>query len=199
MSRRAPLLAAFASLLALAGCALLTAPQKLSIQYFVLDAQVPPSGVKSDLAIGLGPVSLPEYLGRPEIAHRVDENQIAYDPSVRWAEPLKSTFERTIAVDLVDLLGPQRLVTFPWFRNADLDFTVNVAATRFEQQPDGNVMLAARWVVRDRHDVPIAVETAVYTRPGGPPAENAAALSALVAELSQAIAARIQAAPPPAR
>lgn len=196
MSRRAAahVLAALVPL-ALAGCGLLMAPRTISPQFFVLDAAAPATGVRTDISIGLGPISLPSYLDRPEMARRLDANQIAYDPEARWAEPLKTDFERTLAADLVQLLGPQRILVFPWYRTAELDFTVTVAATRFEQQPDGNVVLAARWVVRDRHDAPLTVETASYTRPGGTPAENAAALSALVAELSQAIAAQIQSAP----
>jgi hypothetical protein len=181
--------------LALAGCGLLTAPRTIAPQFFVLDAVAPNTGVKTDLSIGLGPISLPSYLDRPEMARRLDANQIAYDPEARWAEPLKSDFERTLAANLVQIMSPQRILVFPWYRNADLDFTVTVAASRFEQQPDGTLMLAVRWVVRDRHDAPLSVETTSYTRPGGTPTENAAALSALVAELSQAIAAQIQSTP----
>lgn len=181
--------------LGLAGCGLLTAPRTISPQFFVLNAVAPPTGVKSDVAIGLGPVTLPAYLGRPDMARRIDENRIAYDPEARWAEPLAQNFERVIAANLVQIMGPQRILTFPWYRTADLDYTVTVAVSRFERQPDGTLALATRWVVRDRHDAALAVETSLLTRPGGTPEQDAAALSSLVAELSQAIAARIPAAP----
>jgi uncharacterized lipoprotein YmbA len=198
MSRRAaPLLPACLVSLALTGCGLLTAPRTISPQFYVLDAVAPTTGLKSDVAIGLGPVSLPSYLDRPEMARRVNENQIAYDSEARWAEPLTQSFERTIAANLVQLIGPQRILSFPWYRTADLDYTVTVAVSRFELQPDGNLALVARWVVRDQHDVARSVETSVLTRPGGTPEQDAAALSGLVAELSQAIVAQIPSSPVP--
>ena len=151
----------------------------------------PATGAKSDIVIGLGPVTLPSYLDRPEMARRVDENQIAYDPATRWAEPLQDNFQRVVAANLVQLIGPQRILLYPWVRTAPLDVVVTVAVARFEQQPDGSLLLEARWVVRDRADVALAVEITRFTRPGGTPEANAAALSALVGDLSQAIAAAI--------
>ena len=193
MSRRpaAPALASLVLVVALAGCGLLTAPKTIQTQFFVLNAVAPATGARSDIAIGLGPVTIPSYLDRPEMARRVDEYQIAYDPSTRWAEPLQDNFQRVVAANLVQLIGPQRILLYPWVRTAALDVVVTVAVTRFEQQPDGSLLLEARWVVRDRADVPLAVEVTRFTRPGGTPEANAAALSALVGDLSQAIAAAI--------
>ncbi len=193
MSRRA--LAFLPPLLALAGCALLTAPKILQTQFFVLNAVAPATGATSNITIGLGPISLPNYLERPDMARRVNENQIAYDPSARWAQPLAENFERVIAANLVQIMNPQRILSFPWYANAAIDYVVTVGASRFEQQPDGNMLLEARWMVRDSHDATIALQTTSYTRPGGTPEQNAAALSALVADLSQAIAAEIPTSP----
>lgn len=193
MSRRAAL-ARLALLLpvALAGCGLIMAPRTIQPRYYVLNAVAPASGATSTLAIGLGPISLPSYLDRPEIARRVDANQIAYDPETRWAEPLRTNFERALGADLVQLLGPQRIVAFPWYSIEQLDFTVAIAVTRFEQQPDGSLALMGRWTVRDRHDAVAGSQTFDYTRPGGAPDENAAALSQMIAELSEAIAAAMR-------
>jgi uncharacterized lipoprotein YmbA len=193
MSRRAarPVLAVVLPL-ALAGCGLIMAPRTIAPRYFVLNAVAPSTGAKTAIALGLGPLSLPSYLDRPDMARRIDANQIAYDAEARWAESVKTNFERTLGADLVQLLGPDRIVAYPWYSNEKLDFTVGVGVTRFEQQPDGSLALMGRWVVRDRHDAVVAAETFNYTAPGGPPDENAAALSTLVAELAQAIAAAMR-------
>jgi len=98
-------LAAFA----LAGCGLLTAPRTISPQFFVLNAVAVESGTATPIHIGLGPVSLPSYLDRPEMARRVDPNQIAYDAEARWAESLQGNFQRTVAANLVLLLHPTRI------------------------------------------------------------------------------------------
>lgn len=178
---------------ALAGCGLLTAPRTISPQFFVLNAVAVESGTTTPIHIGLGPVSLPSYLDRPEMARRVDPNQIAYDPEARWAESLQGNFQRTVAANLVLLLHPTRIEFFPWYRTAKFDAIVTIAVSRFEQQPDGTVALVARWTVRDGKDVTQLVRDTVYTAPAGTADQNAAALSALVGELSQEIAAAIQA------
>lgn len=192
MSRRAalPLLA---TLIALAGCGLITAPRTISPRFFVLNAVAPSSGERSDLTIGLGPISLPSYLDRPEMARRVDANQIAYDPEARWAEPLQGNFQRTVAANLVLLLGPTRIEYFPWYRTETFDVIVTIAVSRFEVQPDDTVLLLARWSVRSGDNVTQLVRETMYSRPAGSPDQNAAALSAVLAELSQEIAAAAQA------
>jgi uncharacterized lipoprotein YmbA len=192
MSRRAapPLLVA---LIALAGCGLITAPRTISPRFFVLNAVAPSGGERSALTIGLGPISLPSYLDRPEMARRVDANQIAYDPEARWAEPLQGNFQRTVAANFVLLLGPTRIEYFPWYRTEKFDVIVTIAVTRFEVQPDDTVLLGARWTVRSGDNLTQVVRETVYTRPAGAPDQNAAALSAVVAELSQEIAAAVQA------
>ncbi|MBX3027933.1 membrane integrity-associated transporter subunit PqiC [bacterium] len=196
MSRRAavPLLAALLAL-ALAGCGLIMAPRTIAPRFFILNAVAPHTGATAPIVIGLGPLSLPSYLDRPEMARRVDANQIVYDPEARWAESLRTNFQRALGANLVQLMGPERIVTFPWYSTEKLDFSVSVAATRFEQQADGSLELSGRWVVRDRHDATVAARIFDYTRPGGTPDANAAALSELIAELSEAIAAAMQSAP----
>lgn len=182
-------LAAFA----LAGCGLLTAPRTISPQFFVLNAVAVESGTATPIHIGLGPVSLPSYLDRPEMARRVDPNQIAYDAEARWAESLQGNFQRTVAANLVLLLHPTRIEYFPWYRTAKFDAIVTIAVSRFEEQPNGTVALMVRWTVRDGADVTQVVRDSVYTAPAGTPDQNAAALSSLVGELSQEIATAIQA------
>jgi hypothetical protein len=193
MSRRAVRLLFTALVpLGLVGCGLLMAPRTITPRYFVLNAVAPASGATSPIALGVGPISLPSYLDRPEMARRVDANQIAYDAAARWAEPLKSNFERALGADLVQLIGPARIVAFPWYANETVDVQVAVGVARFEQQPDGSLELSGRWTVRDGHGALVAAETFDYTRPGGSPDDNAAGLSALVADLSQVIAAAIR-------
>jgi uncharacterized lipoprotein YmbA len=196
MSRRVAIPVLASAAVALAGCGLLTAPGVVTPKYYVLNAVAASTGTTTDVAIGLGPISLPAYLDRPEIARRSDANQIDYSATQRWAEPLKSNFASTVHANLVQILGPQRLVPYPWYRNTPLDYTVIIIVSRFEEQPDGSLQLDARWIVRDRNDTALAVENATYTRPGGGDGDaNAAAMSALVADLSRDIAARIPSTP----
>ena len=73
----------------LPGCFLRPRPDRT--RYYTLassNAEVPMQ-VASDLIVGLGPVSLPGYLGRPSLVTRLDVTRIEYAELARWAEPLR--------------------------------------------------------------------------------------------------------------
>ncbi len=56
------------------------------------------------ISIGLGPVTLPEYLDRPQIVTRTDRNTVLLAEFDRWAEPLSGNVSRTLAENLTYLL-----------------------------------------------------------------------------------------------
>ena len=100
-------------------------------------------------ALGVGPVALPGYLERPELVTRVAPNEMRPADYHRWAEPLRTQFERTLGQNLSRLLGTDRVLTFPWWRGMPLDFIVQVDVSRFEPDAERGVHLVARWIVRD--------------------------------------------------
>jgi uncharacterized lipoprotein YmbA len=182
------------ALLAASGCGLLRGPNVQPTQFYVLTAlsqpDVPPPGRR--LVIGLGPVHLPDYLNRPEMVSRVEENQLHFDQFNRWGEPLKDNFVRVLASNLDTLLHLDHVVLFPWYSNTPMDCTVVVTVLRFEPQPSGEVLLSARWGIGDGKGHALDSRDSHFTRPGGSPAETAAALSELLAELSSEIAGALR-------
>ncbi|MEO8603062.1 MAG: ABC-type transport auxiliary lipoprotein family protein [bacterium] len=172
----------------LAGCTLLSGPQGEPTRFYVLTAPPAAPGM-SPLRLGLGPVHFPGYLDRPQMARRVDDNRVAYVESARWAEPLKDNFEHVLAANLGGLLGTDRVIRFPWYRTAPIDYAVTVEVSRFERQPGDDVALIARWTLRDgKSGDPLAADLADLHRPASTPDQTAAALSAVTAELAQQIA-----------
>jgi hypothetical protein len=97
--------------------------------------------------LGIGPVSFPAYLDRPEIVQRRSENQLHFSGSHRWAAPLKATFSRTLAENLSIMLPTDRIAGYPWPRSSGIDYQVSVDVTRFDADTDGIVILAASWEV----------------------------------------------------
>ena len=67
--------------------------------------------------VGLGPVTLPPYLSRPEVATRVGPEQLAYSSTDRWAAPLEDLVTAALfAASLggaVALLAPVGLAAAP--------------------------------------------------------------------------------------
>jgi len=130
-------------LVILAGCGV-TQPAR-----FYILTPVDDSGTKvaPGPALGIGPVVFPGYLDRPEIAHRSGANQLQFADSDRWAEPLKTTFSRTLAENLSVMLPTDRINIYPWARTTRIDYQVSVDVVRFDADASGNVILAAGWEI----------------------------------------------------
>jgi uncharacterized lipoprotein YmbA len=147
-------LLAIALLLAANGCSLL-APQPDPTRFYLLtsieDPSAPPAGSGEGISLGLGPIRFPEYLDRPEVVIRTSANQVKLSPVDRWAEPVKSGFRRVLADNLGKLLRTERILTFPWYRKARIDYQVHVSVQRFDADPQGTAVLIVRWGVK-AHD-----------------------------------------------
>ena len=189
--RMAPVLAV--TLLA-AGCSLLRGPETTPTTFYVLNGTSTPGDIPAgrEMILGLGPVSFPGYLGRPQMVSRVAPNQLAFDEFNRWSEPLKQNFEDVLGSDIDRLIGVKRLVPFPWYANAKLDYSITVTVLRFEPQPDRTVILDARWSIRDPQNNVLVNREAHYSRPSGTPAEVAGAMSSLTGDLAHDIAVALR-------
>lgn len=140
---------------ALAGCALL-APIPDQSRFFLLTPMAPgETGSQinqkntSALVLGLGPIKLPDYLQRDDIATRVESNRLQFSENDHWAEPLKNNFTRVLSQNLSTLLGTQQIINFPWYSSVRIDYQIAITVDRFECDAQGNGRLAARWSIND--------------------------------------------------
>jgi uncharacterized lipoprotein YmbA len=197
MNRFGSTVALTAALLA-GACSALT-PRPDPSRFFTLtpitDAAAAPGAVSGRI-LGIGPVTFPRYLDRPELVTRVGPNEVRNAVSDYWAGSLAKQFESTLAQNLQALLSPSSIVTFPWYSAAEPDAIVEIDVRQFERATDGQAHLVARWRVKKGH--PAAVTRAgefALSRPApDDPVSTAAELSDLVGELSREIAAAVRAA-----
>ena len=88
------LIVMLAAVVGMAGCNL-TASQPT--HFYVLtpltraDRLQPITGDKLELALGVGPVTLPSYLDRPQIVTRLESNRLDMAEFEQWAEPLQES------------------------------------------------------------------------------------------------------------
>lgn len=106
------------------------------------------------MVIGLGPVTLPDYLDRPQIISRVSANRLAVADSHRWAEPLAVNVVRVLAENLASQLHPSRILAYPWPRSEAPGYQVRVEVLRFDAGPDDAVHLIANWSVNGMEAAP---------------------------------------------
>jgi uncharacterized lipoprotein YmbA len=134
-----------------AGCSL--APRPDPSRFYTLTATAGgDAGAEAPLTrvvVGVGPITLPAYLERPEIVTRVAPNQVVFSDVERWAEPLRRNVAAVLVADLAVLLRPDQVLAFPWFGAPAADYTVEVVVRRLERSAEGDVHLHAAWVLRE--------------------------------------------------
>jgi uncharacterized protein len=188
-------LALVLALAPLAACGILGSPRPDITRFFTLSTPAPESGRPSSLTIGMGPNIWPGYLDRPQIVTRLDDERIVLSPTERWAEPLRTQFERGLAYQLMGDLGTDEIVVFPWWPARRIDAVVEVKVRAFEANADGSAHVDAVWTVKDSHREHALVSGQRSIRepisPGGTE-QAVAALGRALGELGDAIATDVQ-------
>jgi uncharacterized lipoprotein YmbA len=100
-----------------------------------------------ELALGIGPVKLPEYLDRPQIVIENDGPQIQLAEFEQWAEPLDENITRVLASNLGTLLATRQVSRYPWPPGTPVDYRITVDIRRFEAHANGRVQLEASWSI----------------------------------------------------
>jgi hypothetical protein len=148
------------------------------------------------LAIGVGPVKLPEHLDRPQIVTRTSRNELRLAEFDRWAGSLQDDFSRVLAENLSILLSTGRVSLYPWRRSVPIDYQVVVDVNRFDGELGGNTWLIARWSVFGGRDKEVLfMRKSRIIEPSGAQGYRAmaAAQSRALANLSREIAKAIEA------
>lgn len=154
-----------------------------------------------DLAVGLGPVTFPVFLDRPQIVSRETGNRLALDELHRWGGTVQDDFLRVWSENLAMLLGTSRILVFPNAVQYPLDFHLVADILAFERSAEGAALLKVRWSVLDPgSNRVLAVHERVYARAVAVPGDQnalVAALSETLADFSRDVAARLHDLPRP--
>jgi uncharacterized protein len=128
--------------LVVAGCS--SAPSR----FYTLNSTATDDGAaSSNVAVIVGPVSVPAEVDRPQFTVQVAPNRVAVDEFNRWAAPLSDNIARAVAGNLTVLLGTPRVATIP-AANFAAAYRVTISIQRFETVPGKSVLVDAVWVVR---------------------------------------------------
>lgn len=145
------------------------------------------SGNPATFSLGVGPVTIPTQLKRSRIATRVNENELEYLETERWASPLEEAVQFALAENIGLMLGTGDVALHPWYATTGPDYSVAVDVLRFDRNAAGTVFLLARWEIRDRSGEVLRFGVERTSRPpaAGSIAGSVAAQSALLAMLSR--------------
>jgi uncharacterized lipoprotein YmbA len=160
-------------------------------RFYTLNALTePPPGRQAapsehGVAVGLGPIRLPEYLDRPQIVTRVSPNEVRFAAYHRWAGPLAGDLSSALAENLSILLGTDHIALYPWKATTPIDCRVEIEIARFDGKPGDRVFLESKWSIFSK-DRKRALVTKTSTL--GEPVEGNS-YEALVSAQSRALAA----------
>jgi len=165
------------------------------------DPAPPASAGQRDLTLGVGPVTVPPYLDRPQLVTRTSRAKLVLADLDQWAAPLHDTIARVLAENLSLLIPTERVVLAPWSRTIDPEYQVTVEVLQFDRSPGGEVVLAARWSLLDRDGKARVLRTSRLSQAAGGTDYEAAvmAMGRTLETLARDIVATLRSMAPPAR
>ena len=179
---------ALAALLVLAGCSSSTPARLYLLTPIRVDGAVhDPNGI----AIGVGPVVIPQYLDRIAIVIRASSNRLEFGEDAEWGGQLDDNITRVLAENLSDLLGTARVEIYPWKSGAMVGLQISVEIVRFEREGKGAVTLSAFWSIADNGTVRLTRHSTI-TKAIDPSAKQVASYEATVDLMSDALASLSQ-------
>jgi len=154
----------------------------------------PAAQLSVDLAIAVGPVTIPAELDRKQIVTRDGDNRVKVAELSRWAGPLQDNITAVLTANLAARLGTDKVA--PHYRESLFPFTHRVVLNinRFDGHPQGDVLLDVTWSIKQNgQSTPLVIQHTEIRTPVTSPDYNGlvAAQSKTLAELSDQIAAAL--------
>ena len=189
------ILGAMAGFFMLAGCGSTPPTAFYTLSPLSLPLPTAQTGVsRSDVTIGVGPVTLPEFLDRPQIVTRTTANRLDVDEFHRWGGSLQEDFARVLVENLSRLLATNRVSVYPNPEPLDLRYRIVIDIQQFDGRLGEGVTLNAIWTLLDeKAGKPSLTRRFEYQTPAasadyeGLVAAHSAALEAFSRELADAL------------
>lgn len=146
-----------------------------------------------EIAVGVGPVELPEYLDRSQLVTRSGQNELNLAEFDRWGESLKDNAAQVLAENLAVLLPSKKISTYPWKRSTLIQYQVTAKITRFDHTLGGETALDVRWAVLAADGAELFSRQSHYAESpaGDDAAATVAAMNRALAQFSREVASTL--------
>ncbi len=101
----------------------------------------------SSRSLGLGPVTLPRYLDRPQIVTKAGTHEVELAEFHKWAEPLQENVADVLQENLSILLSTDRIVQYPWKQSNPFDYQLSLEVLQFDGIKSQEAVLKVRWML----------------------------------------------------
>jgi len=99
--------------------------------------------------VGVGPITVPDYLQRSPIAYSMTNNHLIVSSVDQWSEPLDKAIGRVMAVNLSRLYPSRSTLTFPWRIESKPQFAIRISIIELNRQSVDQAVLEADWTLVD--------------------------------------------------
>jgi uncharacterized lipoprotein YmbA len=100
-----------------------------------------------ELAVLIGPVRLPSYLERPQIARRLGGGEVQLDEFNRWVGGFEENLIRALTEGIRRQLGSARVVGYPSRVPFPMDYRVRLDVDELIVDESNRLRLQLRWVI----------------------------------------------------
>ncbi|MEQ8654535.1 MAG: PqiC family protein [Kiloniellales bacterium] len=146
------------------------------------------------LALSVQDADIPRYLDRPQVVRYNATYQLEVAENARWGEPFAAMVTRVLVLDLARRLPGAQVFRASDSTSVPPQLSLEVTFNAFEANPANQIVLNARWVVRqgERGDVVSSDATEIITQPAEPTLPGmAAAMSQALAQMSDLVIASL--------
>lgn len=121
------------------------------MHYYLLESMVEAPRINLDykLIVDLELIDFPDYIDRPQIAARKDNNGIQFVDDERWAEPVQDNLMRVIRENLALMIPGLEVSVSPWENSNSNAVKVKLVINSFLGKLDGSTQLDIRWTIDD--------------------------------------------------
>ncbi|MGD9173117.1 MAG: PqiC family protein [Desulfobacterales bacterium] len=118
------------------------------------------------VSVGVGPVTIPQVLDRPQIVIRTSPNKLQIDEFHRWAGRLDEDFARVVAENISLMLPSEQVAVYPWDVNFEPHYQVTLDIRHFEGRMGEHVFLEVFWKIIDpQKGATLSVKKSVIREP----------------------------------
>jgi uncharacterized protein len=104
---------------------------------------------QQQLQLGIGPLTLADYLNQPKLVTRSGDNQLVRAEFEQWGGSFKKNITTVLTENLSYLMATNQVHLYPWQRSITLDYQIMIDIIRLDGVLGEEVMLVARWSIID--------------------------------------------------
>ncbi len=136
--------------------------------------------------VGVAQIEIPQYIDRPQMAYRVNANEVEFNEFARWAEPIGAGITRVTRQNLTQLMGPGKVAAFPWMQPFPRKYMLSTVVTDFAANEQGVAVLSVIYRIADRkNQETYLINEATFTDSTGQRLTTSSAVNALSNTLEQ--------------